>query len=1606
MTLVCSYSSGLSSLARGRAAIGSKLHHSSHSHVATQCHVARLSITASSSASSAATVSTSATSAAPVALDPSYGSKEVIKVDTRVYQYILEHTREPEILAELRRETATMIGKEMQVSPEQGAFLAMLVSPEQRAFLAMLVRLTGARRCIHHSHTLTCLPAMPCHHSTPLQVSPEQGAFLAMLVRLMGARRCIHHSHTLTCLPAMPCHHSTPLQVSPEQGAFLAMLVRLMGARRCIHHSHTLTCLPAMPCHHSTPLQVSPEQGAFLAMLVRLMGARRCIHHSHTLTCLPAMPCHHSTPLQVSPEQGAFLAMLVRLMGARRCIELGVYTPFLRHTCLPIVLPTQGPLSSLSVTWTLSPHGLLVACERVPHTFVSFPLCRTRSPRPLVSLAHPPCVARPSPFCRSPIPLVSRRSPIPLVSLAHPPCVARPSPLCRSPIPLVWHAHPPCVARPSPWCRSPIPLVSRRSPIPLVSRRSPIPLVSRRSPIPLVSLAHPPGVARQGYSSLSVALALPSDGLLVACERVPHTFAVAQRFYEKAGSPPALPGTGGHAAAAAAPSPSLFPPPASACPLPFRLPHPRHQVDARLGLAQDTLQQLLEEGQAGRPGTGHAVRPGTGHAVRPGTRLGPAQDTLQQLEEGQGGSFDVVFLDASPSVSPPHPSFTPTPPFPLSSAHCSFDFAFLDADKRMYRDYYELLLTLLRPGGLLVVDNVLWHGQLADPQCNHFSSNRTPVFAMGIAAVGSIAATRPSLVLRCRNASSIPVKRPSQSLLIQLPTWRSLASPRPETFDPPNGPRSLSASRARHEFRDSRLRLFKLSLTPNLPLSRLSNPMLSRLVASSGVMSLAATVPSTQEAEVRAEAVTCGEKEGATAGGADGEDGSFAARRERSEKEEIEERGSVEGTVTMAAYDGREGGEVREDAEGTNGVGEAEDGDLRARRRSRRAERKARKAQSTESTESTPRGMSEWRTRPLVPHGASQWPQIQSLAATSAGASLSIDAIFAALGLPPLADGHPQLPVRVRQHVNPLKTSLMAPPPPVDWAAVYEDPSLPLVVDIGSASGRLVLALAVRDWRWRAQQQGNEGEQGEEGQEKEEREEGGGSDAKAASPPSSPVLSSSPATLPLASATSPLLLSPSFLPAPPLNFLGFEIRDKLVQRADTWRRQLALRNAHFVVANATSALESVLATYPGPLVAVSILCPDPHFKNKHRKRRVVQRGLVEAIGRVLVPGGHVFVESDVEEVAADMYRQFAGHGRGGGEGYAGDERGRGKSEGGGGESESEGEESSTYIKGVATVRFVPSDLVAAGGTGVGAEGEESVWQERAGGGSAGEGSAGEGSAGEGSAGEAIRWLDHNPLGMPSEREVVVLLQGSPMYRALFNPASIHSPRIPLVESSRNASRIPPPVVRDQSPRVSEIPALAMADSNEPYVVVGSQYCLPEESVLILKEKMWSLREKAEIRDGQEQLVFRTEEKAWDIKERKTIFNAQDEPVCSMISKVFSLSHTTYLCAGADAEPDNALLTAKSVVLTWSPILNVFLKGNTSDDAPDIILKGNFIQYDFTITTSSGRLLATVDRKLQAKDIFLATQTYAVHIKPNVDRALILGLVSIADNIFVNREDDK
>jgi predicted O-methyltransferase YrrM len=109
-----------------------------------------------------------------------------------------------------------------------------------------------------------------------------------------------------------------------------------------------------------------------------------------------------------------------------------------------------------------------------------------------------------------------------------------------------------------------------------------------------------------GYSALAVALALPFDGRLVACDVSEEYTSIARRYWQEAG-----------------------------------------------------VDQLIR------------------------LHLGPALGTLDALlGDGEGGTFD---------------------------------FAFIDADKPNYAGYFERTLALLRPGGLVAIDNVLWSGKVADP---------------------------------------------------------------------------------------------------------------------------------------------------------------------------------------------------------------------------------------------------------------------------------------------------------------------------------------------------------------------------------------------------------------------------------------------------------------------------------------------------------------------------------------------------------------------------------------------------------------------------------------------------------------------------------------------------------------------------------------------------------------------------------------------------------------------------------------------------------------------------------------------------------------------------
>jgi tRNA (guanine-N7-)-methyltransferase len=157
----------------------------------------------------------------------------------------------------------------------------------------------------------------------------------------------------------------------------------------------------------------------------------------------------------------------------------------------------------------------------------------------------------------------------------------------------------------------------------------------------------------------------------------------------------------------------------------------------------------------------------------------------------------------------------------------------------------------------------------------------------------------------------------------------------------------------------------------------------------------------------------------------------------------------------------------------------------------------------------------------------------------------------------------------VRQHVNPLSRFHQLPRPLSPLAELFTNPALPLHLDIGSARGRFLLAMA------RA--------------------------------------------------------------FPERNHLGLEIRRPLVQAAEADRLAAGLGNLHYLFGNANISLEDWLAQLPeGTLDLVTIQFPDPWFKKKHHKRRLLQPALLRALAAALGPGRRLFLQSDVPAVIEPM----------------------------------------------------------------------------------------------------------------------------------------------------------------------------------------------------------------------------------------------------------------------------------------------------------------------------------------------------------------------------------
>lgn len=110
---------------------------------------------------------------------------------------------------------------------------------------------------------------------------------------------------------------------------------------------------------------------------------------------------------------------------------------------------------------------------------------------------------------------------------------------------------------------------------------------------------------------------------------------------------------------------------------------------------------------------------------------------------------------------------------------------------------------------------------------------------------------------------------------------------------------------------------------------------------------------------------------------------------------------------------------------------------------------------------------------------------------------------------------------------------------------------------------------------------------------------------------------------------------------PNRNFLGVEIREQLVTEANRIAVEKHLPNLHYVFCNAMLWLGQLMQNIPdGVLQMVTIQFPDPWFKKKHAKRRMVNSEVVETVVDKLAKGGRIFIQTDIQFLADEIVDLF------------------------------------------------------------------------------------------------------------------------------------------------------------------------------------------------------------------------------------------------------------------------------------------------------------------------------------------------------------------------------
>ena len=110
---------------------------------------------------------------------------------------------------------------------------------------------------------------------------------------------------------------------------------------------------------------------------------------------------------------------------------------------------------------------------------------------------------------------------------------------------------------------------------------------------------------------------------------------------------------------------------------------------------------------------------------------------------------------------------------------------------------------------------------------------------------------------------------------------------------------------------------------------------------------------------------------------------------------------------------------------------------------------------------------------------------------------------------------------------------------------------------------------------------------------------------------------------------------------PTVNVIGLEIRELMVERVLRKLERSGLKNASVIYCNANQSFSEFFP--PGRLSRVYVYFPDPWFKKKHHKRRVLNPGFVDELARTLRAGGELHFMSDHEGYALDTCELLEAH---------------------------------------------------------------------------------------------------------------------------------------------------------------------------------------------------------------------------------------------------------------------------------------------------------------------------------------------------------------------------